>query len=320
MQYTYQKHSRQPVHVPKNFVLRSPGNRFAAFLSEKNARSAQNIFFVLAVFLFIAGIFTIPFLTQAAFDLPGTSLPELNSTNGNNTFNDFVRNQALPTTRILFQGVAVFYILFFGIRMVFSANDEASKKARLGLLYAVVGFIFLNVGEFFFASFVPRAGLNEPSLFDWKNIISIVITALRGIAGTVAIVSIIISGYQIVISSASGADDAAAKYRRQILWSILGLIVIALAGEFQRIAFEGDVERGHGVIGSLLRLMLLFVVPIGFAGLILGGFYFIFSGANDSLRTKGIKIVQGTLIAMVIIYSAYTVVTEVLKFAAPIIL
>lgn len=256
------------------------------------------------------------------FSLP--PVPGLASTNtsGNNTFNDFLIKTLIPMTKIIFQGVAVVFIFYSGSRLVFaSGNDDTVKKGRISLLYALVGFIFLNIGELFVNVFVPKEGNTQgPNLVDWKFLIGIVISAIRGIAGTIAIVSIIIGGFRIVISGASGAEDAVAKQRTQILWSILGLIVIALAGEFQKIAFEGDTDKGISTTTSLIRLLLLFIVPLGFGALILGGFYFIFSGANDGLRTKGLKIIQGTIIAMVIIYASYTIVTEILKFAEPQIL
>lgn len=273
---------------------------------------------LLTVFSISVLFFLIPPSTLAErFSLPTVPGLPRTSTSGNDTFNDFLVKTLIPMTKIIFQAVAVVFIFYSGSRLVFaSGNDDTVKKGRISLLYALIGFIFLNIGDLFVNVFVPREGNNQgPSLVDWKFLLNIVITAIRGIAGTIAIVSIIIGGFRIVISGASGSDDAVAKQRTQILWSILGLIVIALAGEFQKIAFEGDTDKGISTATSLIRLLLLFIVPLGFGALILGGFYFIFSGASDSLRTKGLKIIQGTIIALVIIYASYTIVTEVLKYA-----
>ena len=249
-------------------------------------------------------------------------------TAGNLSFTWWLVNWIIPRGKLLLSVVAVIYIIYYGSRMALAGgNDESVKKSKLALTYAAIGFIIINSADIFNAAFNPYFQNGEgPSIGIWSNIIGILITGLRYIAGTVAVAWLILSGFRMI--TAGGKEEVIQKQKTQIIWSIFGLILVALAGTFQAVAFgtcdwwnadfctpKPDATKGVTLFASIINLLLAFVVPLGFLFLVIGGMYMILSHGNDTMLNKGKKIVQGTVIALVIIYAAYVIVSALAQFA-----
>jgi hypothetical protein len=255
-------------------------------------------------------------------DLP--SIP----TSGNFSFRWWLVNQIIPKGKLILSVIAVFYIIYYGSRMVFaSGNDELVKKSKLALSYAAIGFIIINASDIFNAAFNPYDQNGEgPSVGMWSHIIGILITGLRYIAGTLAVAFLVLSGFRMI--TAAGKEEVIQKQKTQIMWSIFGLILVALAGTFQSVVFgtcnwwnadfctpSPDATKGVSLLTSIINLILTFVFPLGFLFLVIGGMYMILSHGNDTMLTKGKKIVQWTVITLVIIYAAYVLVSTLAQFA-----
>jgi hypothetical protein len=257
---------------------------------------------------------------------PPGELPVVNTV-GNDTFYAFIADLFLRRVKPLLSAVAVFYIIYYGSRMALaSGNEDSVKKSKLAIMYALIGFIILNAPAIFIQAFNPASQpiLPEgPSIEWWAVIMDILITGLRYIAGIIAVAWLILSGFRMI--TAAGKEDVISKHRIQILWSIFGLIIVALAGVFEKIAF-GDCNwstlicsypnptEGVSVFVSIINMILTFVVPLGLIFLVVGGMYMILAHGNDTMLTKGKKILQYTVIALVIIYISYVVVAEIAKW------
>jgi hypothetical protein len=260
---------------------------------------------------------------------PGPDLPTLPAVaRENQSFFRWLVLEIIPKGKLILSVVAVIYIIYYGSRMALAGgNDESVKKSKLALTYAAIGFIIINSADIFNSAFNPYEQNGEgPSVGVWSNIIGILITGLRYIAGTVAVAWLILSGFRMI--TAAGKEEVIQKQKTQIIWSIFGLILVALAGTFQSVAFgtcdwwntdfctpRPDATKGVSLFASIINLILTFVVPLGFLFLVIGGMYMILAHGNDTMLTKGKKIVQWTVIALVIIYAAYVLVSTLAQFA-----
>jgi len=77
-----------------------------------------------------------------------------------------------------------------------------------------------------------------------------------------------------------------------------------------------DLSQGQGLTG-FINYVILFI--LGFAGivavlfLIIGGYQYILSGANEESAEQGKKTIQNAVIGIVIIILSYTIVTVIFR-------
>lgn len=82
------------------------------------------------------------------------------------------------------------------------------------------------------AAYVPSIGnidfpTTKPGITDAASLLATVITWLLGFAGALAVVAIIYSG--IMYMTAGGDQEKALKARKNLLWAILGVIIVFLS-------------------------------------------------------------------------------------------
>ena len=115
----------------------------------------------------------------------------------------------IKLTSILVLGVVITFSLFSAIPanhqdLVFAADSTGTK---------------LGLGS----GSLP----NKSSVSDFRELIVVIINIMLGLATTVAVIFIIIGGYQYIGSGAS--EDLRTKAKKTLTWAISGLIVIILA-------------------------------------------------------------------------------------------
>lgn len=232
---------------------------------------------------------------------------------GNDNLKYFVQSRLIPIFRIIFSAIAVFYIIYYGALLVFNFGKDADVKTnRTALFYAVLGLLIMNLGYPFNLAFNPNDNLGEVDLAATNRLAGSIIDFMRLIVVPIAIALLVIHGYRLAVNL--GKEGNAAKYRAQLLYTILGLIIINMAESFILAVIGGETKQGLTLLSTVTNFVMLFVVPIGFAVLIYGGLSMLFSFGNQARYDKGLKVVKGTAIAMVIIYSAFTLVTELAKW------
>lgn len=232
---------------------------------------------------------------------------------GNSSLKRFIESRMIPVFRIVFSAIAVFYIIYYGALLVFNfGKDSDIKSYRMALFYAVLGLLIMNLGYPFNLAFNPNDNKGEIDLGATNRLAGGVIDFMRLIVVPVAIALLVISGYRLAVNA--GKEGNAAKYRMQVLYTILGLVIINMAESVILAVTSDSTAQGFSLLASVTNFVLLFVVPIGFAVLIYGGLSMLFSLGNQARYDKGLKVVKGTAIAMVLIYSSFTLVTELAKW------
>lgn len=120
--------------------------------------------------------------------------------------------------------IAFFFVLLGGFQyLTSSGSPDKAAKARSTILNAIIG-IVIALSATAVVNQLSEITANTSSVNAViKSVLNIVFFA----AGAAAIISIIVSGYKFTAGGSS--PDAVAKARNGILYSVIGLIVIALS-------------------------------------------------------------------------------------------
>lgn len=129
--------------------------------------------------------------------------------------------------------LAIFYIIYGGFRYITSAGaPEAHAAAMKTILHAVIGLV-IAISAIAIVRLIARFILGTPDsetgvlVNTPGDVLTAVLNTAYFIAGAVAVVVIIISGFNFVTSS--GNAQKVAKARTGILYAVIGLVVIIFA-------------------------------------------------------------------------------------------
>ena len=135
---------------------------------------------------------------------------------------------------------AIIMVLFAGFRMIMSqGNEEEITKSKSALQWTLSGFILSLFAFALIAAIAKVLGvqdvpegtlpvqnpLGNGSVF--YDLIVRMIKGFLGIAGLMAVLMIIISGFRYV--TAQGNEEQTTQARQGLQWAVIGLIVSALA-------------------------------------------------------------------------------------------
>lgn len=75
------------------------------------------------------------------------------------------------------------------------------------------------------------------------------------------------------------------------------------------------MEAGNELLVNIANVLLTLMAPTALFFIILGAYYYLSAAGDEGKTKKGQQILIGTVIAVVIAYSSYTIVAEALKYA-----
>jgi len=146
--------------------------------------------------------------------------------------NDLI-TRLIDASLLFLGGAAVLVIVYGGIQYITSAgNPEQIKKAKDTIQYGIIGTIIIILSSAI-AKFVKNKFSNNPPL---EGIINTLINVLLSIAGTLAVLFLIIGGYQYMTSL--GNPDQIGKAKNTITYSIIGLIIVILSYVIVKFVFD----------------------------------------------------------------------------------
>lgn len=245
-------------------------------------------------------------------------------------------------TAILYQdllyiigGVAVFFLIFSGFRLVTAGGEEeVINKQKTNLYWTVIGLILISIATqvdkiFFLGSDGDYEGtfLNstEHSLASsgiFNETVFIIISFIKIIIASVAIFFIVRSGANLVVGGFN--EETLNKEKKNIGIGILSLIGITLASTVVNKIFlnieenfqpygtaEATVNLGPGIeeLIGLINFLVTFVSPIAILALIGASIYYLISLGDEEKMGKAKNIIINAIIGILIIYGAFGLVT-----------
>jgi len=252
--------------------------------------------------------------------------------------------RVVNVAKLALQIACVIYIIWIGTEFIINlSNDEVLKKKQNQLLYGLLGFVVLNIGDLVIAIFAPAgsattaAGLTggnfvAPTLLTtgWLSLIDLILTIIKAAIGIVSVLVLVSTGYKMI----SAQEKSIEKEKKHILWVAVGLMFVLIAHLIQRSFLSPDMvgfftgttggsfwdnafSSGNSLILTIARLILFMMVPVGFFFLILASVYLLTSNGDPARVKKAKNIFLGTVVAMLMAYSAYAVIAEVIVNIIP---
>lgn len=234
---------------------------------------------------------------------------------------------------LLYMGLAaVVVIVIAGIWLVVSVGDEQAKeKAKKIILYALAGLVVIALAAALVLIIINATDTGGifgpvPTLGNSGDPEEIILGILFGILiymGLAAVVVIVIAGIYMVISL--GDEQAVGRAKRIILYAIVGLIVIALAGAIVMIIAsatgaegifgnipetggDGTVDDPRGTVLSILDGVLQFMALIAVIVIVIAGIYMVVSLGDEQALSRAKRIILYAVIGLIVILLASAIV------------
>ena len=236
-------------------------------------------------------------------------------------------------------GLAIIWIIISGITMIFVGGDEGKiTESKKGILYGVIGLVSILLIERFIdiiygapGTYISNYGTGYVNVLDpivtearFSAEIYGLVNFLKSITGVVAVLMIIISGISTI--AAGGEEEQLTKQKKVFMWIIIGLILmlidqtiidniftIPVQGNSDQIGIS-NVTTIINLIGRIIQFGLGFVGIIALTMLIYGSGLMITNFGNDEAIEKSKKIIKNALIGIIVIISAYTIVSTLIVF------
>ena len=228
-------------------------------------------------------------------------------------------------TRILIGSVAVLMAIISGVQLITSrANEEAVGNARKALLYSVIGIVIIALSADLAALLDLRNGgligskaeiMNRARIFD--DAVRVIITFIKYIIGSVAILMLITSGLRLVSDGSS--DETVTQEKKHIFVIVIGLVGLIFVDSIIRNVLYNidnplenpaiDLAQGIKEMVGFVNLLVTFVGPIAVLTLVAGGAWYAISMGNDDSQEKAKKMMFASLLGIILIYGAFGIVS-----------
>lgn len=217
--------------------------------------------------------------------------------------------------------VAVLWIVISGMRMVMAGGKEDSIKNNFrSVLWLIVGLIVMQISESTVAVMYGENGVfktleqygGEVSTEAREKIIEPLLQYFLSFLSAIAVVMVILSGFKIITA---GGDDSKIKKQQQVLlWTVMGLGIILVARPIVSSMFgyekmAPEPSKAVDLINQIANYMLGFTAVISVVILIYAGLMMIINFGNDQAVAKSKKMIQWVITGIVVMISAYTIVT-----------
>jgi hypothetical protein len=240
---------------------------------------------------------------------------------------NLIRN-LIRIARYIIGAVALVFGILFGMELVLSrGKEETITKQKTNFLWTLLGFIILIVSENVANIFNPESATTQ-RLIDFgaaRDQLRDGVNYIKWLFGSVVVLFMSISAIRMI--TAGGDEEMITKQKRNLTWSMIGMLVILLANNlvnaFYIINEPKEVVPASATvaiteIASVIKLILVFLGPLAIIFTIYAGFLYLTAMDNEDRSGKAKRMIVGGVTGIVIIYSAYALINTVTagKFAA----
>lgn len=223
-------------------------------------------------------------------------------------------------------GITVLMLIIHSIGLLSAGKESEEKvtKEKTFLKYALMGLVLVFVAdEAVQLAFFGEEGeflRNEEEAAEFaqagSDIIRGIYRFVQAFLGSIAVLMIVYSGFQILV--AAGSEEATTAAKKRIIISGIGLVVVGLSELmvkdviFKDAGSEVDVERGREIVVGLTNFLSSVIGVIAVLAFVYAGFLYILNFGNDELTGKAKKIMFGALIGMVLAAAAFAIVSTII--------
>lgn len=228
--------------------------------------------------------------------------------------------------------IAIFFIVFAGFRLVVAGgNEEELTTQKRNMTWALIGLALLAMAGELAAIFEgadiiqgPNVILRKVHIFDSK--VQLLVTFIKYILGSIAVIQMALAGVRMITSG--DQEEMVTKSRKNILYGAIGLLIVFISNAMvNRVLYRVDtgrylrggvepmlsVSQGVKEIVGITNILVTIAAPIAILVLIVGAIMYLTSMGEEDKLTRAKKIMFHALIALVVIYGAFAIVTTVVS-------
>lgn len=237
----------------------------------------------------------------------------------------------VKNVRVIIGAVAIVMIIISGVKLITAqGNEEVFAKQQTTLIFSIIGLFLVGLaGELSQIFEVGRGGfLKDPNVALQKSklfsrTVEIIITFIKYIIGSVAVLFVVRNGLRLVLMG--GNEEEVAKDKKNILWGMLGLVVILMANPIiNKVFFKIDTSKFPGLepvrpgidpkrlileIAGMTNIVAALAGPFALLSLVAGGLMYILAGGEEEKIGKAKKIIIWSLVGIVVIYGSFAIVS-----------
>ncbi|MCK5460739.1 hypothetical protein KAI58_02040 [Candidatus Gracilibacteria bacterium] len=251
----------------------------------------------------------------------------------NNRFLSMVNtdeNDSINTMEAIFQGdiiiyaniivgaVAILWMTILGAGFIFAqGNDETISKKKQQFGWIALGLATVSVAEYAgFQIFNPvnhdLLGNDDSSNSFYAKAIQIKLF-FQYVAGSLALIAGIRSGYNLITIAESGEDESIEKEKEFVKTFFFGIALILFAevlvtGILFVDGTSANATQGVLEIVGLINFAITFLAGAAVFMLVLASLYYIISFGNEDQANRAKQIIISCIIALIIIFSSFTIV------------
>lgn len=234
-------------------------------------------------------------------------------------------NNILPMFKYLFIFVTLLMWSVYIMNMISAAgNEEEISAQRKNLLWGIVGFMIISLSVELSQIFSPITGTGVEDVAGREGIIDTegfnesfqkVVTYFQMAIGAVSMVLIFYAGIRFIKDA--DEDEEITKAKDTFSWGVIGMLIAILVEPLVKTVFYpedktlGDEEISNLAVqaGGLLKFGLMFLGIFAVGAFLIAGAYYVTSFGDEERQGKAKTIIGATLLGLVIILSAYTLVS-----------
>jgi len=242
----------------------------------------------------------------------------------------FFSDENIKSANVVIGVVAIIYLVVIGVKFILSqGNEEEIQNAQKHFGFVVLGLLVISVAQIAgFVVFNPDQDVN-PDYFVNNNIQQVFYAKtmqikifIQVLIGGVALLSIITSAFRIM--SSTGNEETITKEKQLFTNFLFATVLILMAevvvtgvfylpGANREGANNQAISIGVEQIMGLITALMSIVAGAALIMMILASLYFVISLGDEERSGRAKKLVIANLVAIVVIFSAYTI----LRFFLP---
>lgn len=237
----------------------------------------------------------------------------------------------LSLAKLLISWVALIYLVMIGVYMVaFSETEDRIKAQKNQIIYALVGFLFLNIPGAIYTAFKPGeingsvwdpsnfSSINEGTIFwntwGFDDVLGDVIAFLRVFLFGIAVLTLTWGFFQMILSWWD--EEKAKQAKTRLTYGSLWLLFLAFVEWWSRVlAYSEWSGTFANTAGKIFSLGLFFAAPIAVFFLLLWAYNYILSWWDEEKVKKWKTILTNTLIASIILIASLSFLNELINFS-----
>ncbi len=213
------------------------------------------------------------------------------------------------------------FMIIMGVKMVASGSDseETFTKAKSYIKYAAMGMVVILIADqivdvmYGYEGDIFREG--EAGAREYGRKTSELFRGIYSLAqvliGSVAVFVLVLAGFRYIAGSFS--EDQISSAKRQIIWSSVGLFVVAIS-EFvaKKILFvdQGSslgVNEAKELFAQVTNFIAGTIGTLSFAMMLYAGYMYVTARDDEEATSKAKKIITGAILGVVLALAAFAI-------------